>query len=101
MRIVLQLGAATAVCFLTLEALYWPLIMKPGTELAFWQIYWAAQLGKWAGLPVVAAILVSPLSGLWQEALAIVLTAAWAAVVYWLVGLALRRRNVAGGQSAT
>jgi hypothetical protein len=93
--------AATAVCFLTLEAIYWPLILKPGTELAFWQIHWAAQLGNWIGLPVVAAILVSPLSGAWQDVLAIILAAAWAIVAYWIVGIALRRLNVVRGPSAT
>ena len=101
MRIPLQLTIAAAVCFFTLQAMYWPLIMKPGTPLEFWQIQWAAEVGYWIGAPVIAAILISPFSGALQEVLVVVLTALWAAFIYWLVGYAFRRIYLARAPSAT
>lgn len=101
MRIALQLAAAAVVSFLTLQAIYWPLIMKPGTELEFWQMRWAAELGYWVGLPVVAATLVSPFAGALQQLLVLILTGVWAAAAYWLVGYVLRRVYLGRRPSAT
>ena len=39
----------------TVEALHWPLVMKPGTELAWWQFRWLAMTGDYVGFPVVVA----------------------------------------------
>jgi hypothetical protein len=48
---------AAFVLLCTIQALYWPLLMKPGTELAWWQIGWMAKAGYVLGAPVMALAL--------------------------------------------
>ena len=76
----------TAVVFVcTIQALYWPLLMKPGTELGWWQIGWMAQAGYVLGAPVM-------MLALWVSGMILVVAAAlWSLLVYWLSGLAIRR----------
>ena len=45
--------SAVFVLVCTIQALYWPLIMKPGTILDWWQVKWLAQLGYFIGIPVM------------------------------------------------
>ena len=90
MRTIVQLAVGAVVYFLTVQAMYWPVIMKPGTEVQFWQMRWAAGIGYWVGAPAVAAISVSPLSGMLQDILAHIFALIWAGVTYWLAGYPVR-----------
>jgi len=49
-------GVVAAFVFVcTVEALYWPLLPKPGTPLEWWQVHWLATIGEYVGLPVMGA----------------------------------------------
>ena len=80
----LIIAIATVIAFFTLQAIYWPLILKPGTPLHFWQMHWAAEIGYRVGAPAVGVILLSTLTGLPQHMLAIGLTIAWSAALAWV-----------------
>lgn len=71
---------------LSIEAIYWPLIMKPGTVLSWWQIGWAAKIGYWVGAPVLLLIVNSPLTGSYQQIFAYLCTLAWSITIYFLIG---------------
>jgi hypothetical protein len=101
MRTVWRLLIAAAVFFFTVQALYWPLIMKPGTELHWWQLEWAARSGYFIGAPVVGAILIAPFTGPVQDLLAIALALLWSLVIYWILGAVTKRRFVQGERNAT
>jgi hypothetical protein len=48
----------------TIEALHWPLVMKPGIQLAWWQVRWLAMTGDYVGFPVVVAAIAIGMIGL-------------------------------------
>ena len=50
---VLSLLAAAFVLACTVQALYWPLLPKPGLVLDWWQVEWLAKLGYLLGFPVL------------------------------------------------
>ena len=58
-RVCTYLSATFAVFVLlcTIQALYWLIIMKPGTQLYWWQVKWLSDIGIWLGLPVLALTL--------------------------------------------
>jgi hypothetical protein len=82
----LQVITGLVVWASTMQALYWPLIMKPGTVLSWWQFQWAAEIGDRVGVPVLLVVLISPLHGALQEAVAWLCVVAWSFAVYWMVG---------------
>ena len=90
MRRTSTLIVGAAIFFFTLQAVYWPLIMKPGFELHFWQMQWAADIGYRIGIPVVGVILFSPFTGLTQHLLAIGLAFGWSAAVAWVAYVGIR-----------
>ncbi|HEY6093663.1 MAG TPA: hypothetical protein VIU93_01800 [Gallionellaceae bacterium] len=71
------------------EALYWPIIRKPGTPLEWWQNFYLAKTGQYVGFPAWLVLLNSSLHGTFQVALAWILILGWAAVLYWLIGTAI------------
>src|SRR5947209_1397678 len=77
---------AVFVLLCTLEALYWPLLMKPGTQLHWWQVHWLAKLGYYLGfIPCIIAVF----SG--SPILALTSAIVFAVFVFWLLGVVLRR----------
>ena len=52
---ILCAAVACFVCVCSIEALYWPLVMKPGTEVGWWQVGWLAKAGYFVGFPVTGA----------------------------------------------
>jgi hypothetical protein len=89
----LVIAVVAAIAFFTLQAAYWPLMVSPLTELHFWQMHWAAEIGYRVGAPVVGAILFSTLSGPAHEILVIGLSVAWAAAVGWVASVGIRNFN--------
>lgn len=81
-----RLIASGLVLICTLQAVYWPLLFKPGTVLEWWQVKFLANVGYYIGAPVVIAISVSPLSGTVQNMLAWGLACIWACITYFLIG---------------
>ena len=81
---------AVAVFLCTVQALYWPLIQKPGTEYGWWQINWAAQVGWVLGAPALALAMVSPLAGAAQNVLVVLLALMWTIAFYFLLHIAAR-----------
>ena len=59
--------------------------MKPGIELAWWQVHWMAAVGFWVGLPVM--ILAKWLGGSYLLIAAVV----WSSFIFWLSNFVLRR----------
>lgn len=95
---VAKVAISAFILMCTLEALYWPLIMKPGTILPWWKVEWLAMVGLIVGFPVVAIVLAVGL--IWSTppdflfpTLSIVISIAWSATVYWLIGAFVRRRT--------
>ena len=88
--------AISAFVFLcTLEALYWPYMMKPGTVLPWWQVEQLAMVGLVVGFPAVAIVLAVGLSSppdFLFPTLPIATSIAWSASVYWLIGVVVRLR---------
>ena len=64
--------------------------MKPGTQLEWWQNFYAAKIGQYVGLPVWIILFKSPFEGTTQLVLAWVLITVWAAFIYWLSGAVLK-----------
>ena len=94
---VAKVAISAFVLLCTLEALYWPVITKPGTILPWWKVEWLAMVGLIVGFPVVAIVLAVGL--IWSTppdfqlpTLTIATSIAWSATVYWLIGAFVRRR---------
>jgi hypothetical protein len=84
-------AALAAFVFLcTVQALYWPIIMKPGTPIGWWQLEPLATLGLYLGAPVLLAIGKLRLPDAAQTILAWSLSFAWAALVFVALGAAGR-----------
>jgi hypothetical protein len=84
--------AAGGVFVCTLQAMYWPVLNKPGTPLAWWQVSWMAEVGHVVGEPVLALSLVAAfvVRGAYFEFLSWLLAIAWSLGLYW----SLRRLQV-------
>lgn len=92
-RFAIPLLITTFVFLCTVQALYWPLLMKPGTELGWWQIGWMAKVGYILGAPVMVL-------AFWVSGLVLVLAAAlWSLLVYWLSAAAAGKFNDVGRQA--
>lgn len=76
---------ASFVFLCSVQALYWPLIPKPGTEIHWWQIEALAKLGYVIGAPVVLLVANSPLTGTSQVLLGWGLSITWAVAVYYVL----------------
>ena len=87
----IALSAAAIVFIASVQALYWPLIPKPGTPISWWQVEWLANLGMYLGAPVMVLVFLSPLSDLAHQMLAWISALLWSAVVYLLVGFIVKR----------
>jgi hypothetical protein len=90
-------GVAMFVFVCSIEALHWPLLMKPGTELEWWQVKWLAKTGDWVGFPVMVATLALgdlPLPLTIRSIVFPLCAILWAACVYLLLGLFFRTKNV-------
>lgn len=77
--------AACFVCVCSIEALYWPLVMKPGTELDWWQVRWLAKAGYFVGFPVTGAafaIGMLHLPRILTHVAGLLIAAAWAIIVF-------------------
>ena len=84
---VIRLSIATFVFVCTVEALYWPLIMKPGIQLSWWQNHWLANTGFWVGLPSCALVMLwNPFSGVFSDMFGCLSAAAWAFIIFWIAG---------------
>ena len=86
----MQIVIAVFVWYCTVQALYWPIIMKPGTELYWWQNKLAAHIGYYVGLPVWFLAVISPFSGLAQMVFVGSATTAWTIGIYFLAGIVKR-----------
>jgi hypothetical protein len=86
----MQVLTVVAVFFCTVQALYWPLIPKPGTEYGWWQLKWAAQAGYVLGAPVLALATVSPFEGAAQNVFVVLLALLWALLLCFLVNVVAR-----------
>ena len=75
-----RLIIASFILLCTVQALYWPIIPKPGLELAWWQVEWLAKTGYVLGLPVL--ILARRVGG----QLLLVASVAWSVCVFFLSG---------------
>jgi len=84
-RNIICLSSSTFVLLCTLQALYWPLLPKPGTVIEWWQVGSLAKVGFFVGAPVLVAITKSSLSGLPQTLLGWSLAFMWAAVVFFVL----------------
>jgi len=77
-------GAFVLLC--TIEALYWPLVVVFGPELAWWQLSPLANFGVVLGFPVVLVALLVDVG----EAILWGLSIAWSVVIFFSVK-AIRR----------
>jgi hypothetical protein len=82
----IRLAIAALVVYCTIEALYWPIIMKPGTELHWWQNKLSAEVGCYIGLPVMVVVAKSPFSGLSHIVVIWFSVAVWGVIIYCLSG---------------
>ncbi len=86
---IIQFAIAALSLLVMTEALFWPVIMKHGTTLDWWQNYYLAQIGKYLGFPVWMVLFKSPFEGNFNLAFAWLLVISWAAFLYWLAGVAI------------
>jgi cation transport ATPase len=82
----IRLVITAIVVYCTIEALYWPIIMKPGTELYWWQNKLASQVGYYVGIPILVTAAKSPFTGLDHVAAIWFSVAVWGAIIYYLSG---------------
>ena len=85
-KIAIRFVITALVVYCTIEALYWPIIMKPGTELHWWQNKLSAEVGYYVGLPVLVVVAKSPVSGLSHIAVIWFSVAVWGVIIYYLSG---------------
>jgi hypothetical protein len=48
-KLLIRLAIAGLTFYVMIQALFWPLINKPGTELEWWQNHLAARIGLYVG----------------------------------------------------
>ncbi|MGE5098680.1 MAG: hypothetical protein ACM3SX_01730 [Deltaproteobacteria bacterium] len=86
-------GIAGIVLAFTIQAIYWPILLKPGTELDWWQAKWAADVGYFVGAPAILALAASPFVGAMSHVYAWACALVWALVVFAGARFVLRRRR--------
>jgi len=79
--ILVRVMFAAFVFLCTVEAVYWPVIMIPGTRLEWWQVKWLAQLGCVLGF---GPILLCRWVGGWVLLLVAMI---WTLVVFFVTGM--------------
>jgi hypothetical protein len=86
---------ATIFLICTIEAFFWPIIMKPGTQLEFWQIHFLAQLGYVIGFPALVTHYYLNVLGMnVSDSGAILISFIWAVIIYVLLTIfAKKNRN--------
>jgi hypothetical protein len=73
----------------SIEALYWPIEMEPGTKLQWWQVHSLAELGYFLGcIPLVCILLASGLVPL--PILPWLFIVCWTLFLFWLSGLFIK-----------
>lgn len=75
-------GIALLILAFTIQAIYWPILLKPGTVLDWWQAKWAAKVGYFVGAPAIVAVAASPFAGAMSHVYAWTCALAWALVVF-------------------
>ena len=83
-KLLIRLAIAGLTFYVMIQALFWPLINKPGTELEWWQNHLAARIGLYVGFPAWVVLLHSPFSGKAYSFLAWVLVVLWTSFIYFL-----------------
>lgn len=98
-------ATASAFVFLcTLQALRWPILNKPGTPIAWWQVHVLAQIGTFLGFGPIALTYglgkmgLSPAVIEWASLASAV---AWALLLWWSIGCigAVHNDSSRGGSS--
>lgn len=88
-KLITQIAIAVLSLLVMVQALFWPLIMKPGTPLEWWQNFYLAKIGQYVGFPVWIVLFESPFKGTAQLVFAWILVVAWTAFLYWFSGAAI------------
>jgi hypothetical protein len=89
-KLLIRLAIAGLTFYVMIQALFWPLINKPGTELAWWQNHHAARIGFYVGFPVSEILFHSPFSGTTaNHVFAWVVVVAWTGFIYFLFGVVI------------
>jgi hypothetical protein len=83
---IIQIAITVLSLLVMVEALFWPIIRKPGTALEWWQNLYLAKIGQYVGFPAWIVLLKSPFEGTLQLVFAWVLVIAWAAFLYRFTG---------------
>jgi len=79
--LIARVAFSVFVLLCTIQMIYWPLLMKPGTQLDWWQVRWLAQTGYVLGFgPLILSR--------WVGGHALVAAAfIWAVAIFFLTGL--------------
>jgi hypothetical protein len=85
----LRLVLSVLVLFCTLQAIYWPLIPKPGTVYEWWQVGVLAKIGFLVGAPVLFIVWKLRLSTPAIVASGWFLALIWSAAIYYASGLVI------------
>jgi hypothetical protein len=89
-KLLIRFAIAALTLYVMIQALFWPLINKPGTKLYWWQNYQAARIGGFVGFPVWEILFHSPLSGRTANIIfAWVLIVLWTSFIYFLSGVVI------------
>jgi hypothetical protein len=86
-KCITQIAVTVLSLLVMVEALFWPIIRKPGTPLEWWQNVYLAKIGQYVGFPVWVVLLKSPFEGMLQKLIAWILVVAWAAFLFWFTGV--------------
>jgi hypothetical protein len=89
-KLITQITIAVLGLYVMVQALFWPIILKPGTQLEWWQNPYAAKIGQYVGFPVWAVLLNSPFSGTAQLLIAWALVIAFTVLMFWLSGTVIK-----------
>lgn len=82
----LRIVVASFFFLCTVEAFFWPIVMKPGTHLEWWQIHFSAKIGYVIGFPALTAhfyLNVLGMNLLGPDA--IIISFFWAVIIYFLL----------------
>ncbi len=84
---VVQAAVALFSIVVMAEAIYWPIVNKPGTPLGWWQEAHLAEIGRYVGLPRYLLLLYSPFHGTLRHLFAWILVLIWAGLMAWAAGI--------------
>ena len=100
----LRIVGAAFVFACTVQMIHWPLLMKPGTPIEWWQVSWMARVGEIVGLPVLVASLPVSRLDLPAPGASVVLhllAVAWSIFLFWLAGRILKKKPIQSPQPTT